>query len=129
MGAANFLDYLRNRLAYDYHLRGLPALLAAYNAGPGAVEKYGGIPPYAETHKYVRRVLERYSKTLSADSAATPILILGPRPYIIQLKPGSDVVMPPEPVLIAADGDGSVLSRLASIHHMHGPVRGRHRNQ
>lgn len=31
--------------------------LAAYNAGPGAVAKYGGVPPYAETQDYVRRIL------------------------------------------------------------------------
>ncbi|HEU4428605.1 MAG TPA: lytic transglycosylase domain-containing protein [Myxococcota bacterium] len=34
--------------------------LAAYNAGPDAVTKFGGIPPYRETQKYVRRVLTYY---------------------------------------------------------------------
>jgi Rod binding domain-containing protein len=34
---------------------------AAYNAGPGAVQKHGGVPPYRETQQYVRRVLDYFS--------------------------------------------------------------------
>lgn len=36
--------------------------LAAYNAGPGAVERWGGIPPYAQTQSYVRSILSDYQR-------------------------------------------------------------------
>lgn len=54
------LAYLRWLLAY---FRGDVALVAAgYNAGEGAVDKYGGVPPYQETQAYVRKILSLFRK-------------------------------------------------------------------
>ena len=54
LGAARFIDHLRaDRLT-------LPEIVAAYNAGEGAVAHAGGIPHYRETEEYVRRVLWLY---------------------------------------------------------------------
>jgi soluble lytic murein transglycosylase-like protein len=56
-GGVRYLRYLIN--LYNGHL---PLVLAAYNAGEGAVAKYRGIPPFPETRTYVRRVLDQYER-------------------------------------------------------------------
>lgn len=55
----------RYLLAQLDRFKSLSLALAAYNAGPAAVERYGGIPPYAETQTYVRRVLTEYEHLLT----------------------------------------------------------------
>ncbi|OGI00119.1 MAG: hypothetical protein A2Y25_07430 [Candidatus Melainabacteria bacterium GWF2_37_15] len=52
-----YLKKLRNMFGGDVKLA-----LAAYNAGPGAVKKHGGIPPYRETQNYVAKVTNNYNK-------------------------------------------------------------------
>lgn len=60
LGAARFLDHLRHSDLNGRASLSLPELLAAYNAGPAAVRRFGGLPPYRETREYVRRVLWLY---------------------------------------------------------------------
>jgi soluble lytic murein transglycosylase-like protein len=61
--------YLRELLIkYDGDPR---RALAAYNAGPGAVAKYNGVPPYAETQTYIERVLRKYKKSTDFQQSAS----------------------------------------------------------
>lgn len=53
------VKYLRQML--DKFNGNVSHAVAAYNAGPGAVKKYGGVPPYSETQNYVGRVLDFYA--------------------------------------------------------------------
>ena len=63
-GGSAYLDALLTR----YHDK-LALALAAYNAGPAAVDKYRGIPPYRETQAYVARVIHEFNRRVLAREA------------------------------------------------------------
>ncbi|MBX3249495.1 MAG: lytic transglycosylase domain-containing protein [Myxococcales bacterium] len=67
LGGARYLRILANLFDGD-----LVLTIAAYNAGEGAVMRHRGIPPYAETQRYVRRVLGHYHAFLQGASGTQP---------------------------------------------------------
>ena len=67
-GGAKYLRQQLDRFGGDVR-----KALAAYNAGPGAVARHGGVPPYAETQNYVRKVMayaEEYRRAAAAPAGA-----------------------------------------------------------
>ena len=64
---AQYLSWLLKRFKGDTRLA-----IAAYNAGEGNVDKYGGIPPFRETQDYVRRVTSRFQNLYSAGLGISP---------------------------------------------------------
>lgn len=71
LGVANVFDPRENIMAGTQYLSALISGhggsvtlgLASYNAGPGAVERYGGIPPFKETERYVQTILDLVARS------------------------------------------------------------------
>lgn len=72
-GGAAYLDALLT----TYH-DNLALALAAYNAGPAAVAKYHGIPPYRETRAYVARVIHEFNRRVTARRAQMKLAMATP---------------------------------------------------
>jgi hypothetical protein len=83
-GGARYVRFLLDRFDGDINL-----VLAGYNAGEGAVEKYGWhIPPYSETQEYVRRISRRYALLRDPNAA-----LYAPRVARMQNKPSAPLTV------------------------------------
>ena len=83
-GGARYVRFLLDRFDGDITL-----VLAGYNAGEGAVEKYGWqIPPYSETQEYVRRISRRYAVLRDPNAA-----LYAPRVARMQDKPSAPLTV------------------------------------
>ena len=103
LGAARFIDYLK-RDRPEGRLT-LPEILAAYNAGEGAVTRADGIPHYRETEDYVRRVLWLY--------------LIGHVPESERAREAAEKPTTPHLTKIKAtrrlDGDRAILEQMAEV--------------
>lgn len=111
-GASNSFDVRENITAGVKYLKYLQDMfqddrlaVAAYNAGEGAVMKYGNVPPYKETEQYVNRVGKSYVDARKKQQAAVPAVAAAP---ILPVQP---VVEPLRQLDVAIDADGRIVLR------------------
>ncbi len=96
-GGARYLRFLLDHFDGDVDL-----VLAGYNAGEGAVEKYGWrIPPYSETQEYVRRIARRYAVLRDPNAA-----LYAPRVARLQYKQSAPLTVYERTVLTVRLPDG-----------------------
>lgn len=115
LGVRNVLDPAQNLeggakyLAQQLKTFGsIEKALAAYNAGPGAVSKYGGIPPYKETQNYVRTILAGYRGAGTGPTSSAPVQ----QPQSGQPRVGNLPVGAPGLQQVSGNLDVSALMRL-----------------
>jgi len=105
-GTARYIRRLLNEYAKLPSERRYSLALAGYNAGPDAVRRYGGIPPFAETQAYVQHVLglwRRLRTRLPAFAPAVPVFAKAHAPalavkHIVPLSAAVNVTEPAPPI-------------------------------
>ena len=119
LGVTNSYDPAQNiaggthliRTLLDRYDGDLSLALAAYSAGPGAVARYGGIPPYGETQAYVRDVTASYQRTTSErNTGMNPLILVAPAAEVTRRPTGDPPGDPPgdfAPVIGAALAQGA----------------------
>jgi len=93
-GGAKYLKYLLDLYGGNY-----PLALAAYNAGEGAVARYGGVPPYTETQNYLQSVHKQLEQAKKVEAA---------KPKVPEVKPAPVAPTGPAHIVEVVQPDGSV---------------------
>jgi soluble lytic murein transglycosylase-like protein len=114
-GVSNAFDARENiqggvrylRFLLDYYKGDYPKAIAAYNAGEGAVDKYNGIPPYAETQNYVYRVAGNLK---AARLAAVPTAPAQQSLASVN-APADNGIETPRPIQASTGSDGRIYYR------------------